>query len=157
MSVGERGRKQREEQLPLHPCDDLIRELSRSMAALGSLDVSATTMTRLLLVLLSSHVAASTLVPMEAAPVLTSPVFSLATAVDGKTNMNMLTYATPVGIRPQRLWAMRGRLLRMQRDAPFFDLSRLAEGQHRLASAMWGVFAAGRPPMHVIAARPLTL
>ena len=79
------------------------------MAALGSLasDVSATlTMTRLLLVLLSSHVAASTLVPMEAAPVLTSPVFSLATAVDGKTNMNMLTYATPVGIRPQRLWAI---------------------------------------------------
>ena len=81
------------------------------MAALGSLASKVTVlrspaMTRLLLVLLSSHVAASTLVPMEAAPVLTSPVFSLATAVDGKTNMNMLTYATPVGIRPQRLWAI---------------------------------------------------
>ena len=67
-------------------------------------------MTRLLLVLLLSRdlptCRAATLVPMEAAPVLTSPVFSLATAVDGKTNMNMLTYATPVGIRPQRLWAI---------------------------------------------------
>ena len=81
------------------------------MAALGSLASQVTvlrspSMTRLLVLLSVTRVAASTLVPMEAAPVLTSPVFSLATAVDGKTNMNMLTYATPVGIRPQRLWAI---------------------------------------------------
>ena len=52
---------------------------------------------------------------------------------------------------------MRRRLLAMRETAPFFDLPRLAQGQQRLASAMWGVFAAGRPPMHVIAARPLAL
>ena len=58
------------------------------------------------LLLLFAATAAPTLVPVEAPPILTSPVFSLATALDGKTNMNMLTYATPVGIRPHRLWAI---------------------------------------------------
>ena len=62
-----------------------------------------------------------------------------------------------LGKRQKRLWALRKRLMKRRRESPFFDLDRLAEGQHRLASAMWGVHAAGRPPMHVIAARPLRL
>ena len=62
-----------------------------------------------------------------------------------------------LGSKPPRLWALRRRVLAMREAAPFFDLARLAQGQHRLASAMWGVHASGRPPMHVIAARPLAL
>lgn len=58
-----------------------------------------------------------------------------------------------LGTFPRRLWTMRRRLLQMREDAPFFDLPRLARGQHRLARAMWGVHAAGRQPMHVVAAR----
>ena len=47
------------------------------------------------------------LVPVEAPPLLNSPVFSLATlGADGRTNMNMLTYATPISVRPERLWAI---------------------------------------------------
>ena len=53
------------------------------------------------------------------------------------------------------------RELLLERDAAAVpredDHDGLAEGQHRLAKAMWGVYAAGRPPMHVIAARPLAL
>lgn len=46
------------------------------------------------------------MIPLEAPPVLNSPVFSLATINgDGSTNMNILTYATPVGIQP-RTWAI---------------------------------------------------
>ncbi|CAM9810049.1 unnamed protein product [Ascophyllum nodosum] len=38
-------------------------------------------------------------------PVLSVPVFSLATVNgDGSTNMNVVTYASPVGIEPERLW-----------------------------------------------------
>ncbi len=44
---------------------------------------------------------------LEAPPVLTSPVFSLATLdASGATNMNLLTYVSPVGIRPDRLWTI---------------------------------------------------
>ena len=39
-------------------------------------------------------------------PLLNSPVFSLATTTDDGTNMNIVTYATPVSIRPERLWAI---------------------------------------------------
>lgn len=41
-------------------------------------------------------------------PLLNVPVYSLATtSADGsRTNMNILTYATPVSIRPNRLWAI---------------------------------------------------
>lgn len=50
---------------------------------------------------------AATVVPMDGPPLLNSPVFSLATLDNaGQTNMNILTYATPVGIRPHRLWAI---------------------------------------------------
>ena len=43
---------------------------------------------------------------LEAPPVLNSPTYSLATlGPDGTTNMQILTYATPVGISP-RLWAV---------------------------------------------------
>ena len=50
--------------------------------------------------------ALSALVPTEAPPLLNSPVYSLATLnADGTTNMQILTYATPVGISP-RTWAI---------------------------------------------------
>ena len=58
-----------------------------------------------------------------------------------------------LGGRPARLHALRRRLLAMRSAAPLFDLEGLARGQQRLASAMWGVHAAGLLPMHVIAAR----
>lgn len=36
---------------------------------------------------------------------LNMPVFSLATInEDGSTNMNIVTYASPAGIEPERLW-----------------------------------------------------
>ncbi|CBN76435.1 conserved unknown protein [Ectocarpus siliculosus] len=41
----------------------------------------------------------------HAPPALSVPVFSLATVnEDGSTNMNIVTYASPVGIEPERLW-----------------------------------------------------
>ena len=61
------------------------------------------------------------------------------------------------GNRPKVLHASRRRLLRASSKgtsrAPFFDLDRLSIGQERLAHAMWEVHAAGRPAMHLIAAR----
>ena len=40
-------------------------------------------------------------------PLLSVPTYSLATVgPDGKTNMNILTYATPISIQPDRLWAI---------------------------------------------------
>ena len=51
--------------------------------------------------------ALAVLVPLDAPPVLNSPVYSLATLNDdGSTNMQILTYATPIGIAPQRMWAL---------------------------------------------------
>ena len=58
-----------------------------------------------------------------------------------------------LGTGPARLHALRRRLLQKRGSAPFFDLARLARGQHRLATLMWGVYAAGLRPMHVIASR----
>ncbi len=47
-----------------------------------------------------------TLQRLEAPPVINTPVYSLATrGQDGTTNMQILTYATPVGVSP-RLWAV---------------------------------------------------
>ena len=49
---------------------------------------------------------AALLLPTDVPPVLNTPVYSLATLNnDGSTNMNILTYATPVGVQP-RLWAV---------------------------------------------------
>ena len=46
------------------------------------------------------------LVPLDGPPVLNSPVYSLATLnEDGTTNMQILTYATPLGVQP-RTWAI---------------------------------------------------
>ena len=46
-------------------------------------------------------------VPRTVAPLLDGPVYSLATLDEaGDTNMNVVTYATPVGIRPERRWAL---------------------------------------------------
>lgn len=50
--------------------------------------------------------AAAIIAPLDGPPVLNSPVYSLATLnEDGSTNMQILTYATPVGIAP-RTWAL---------------------------------------------------
>ena len=44
--------------------------------------------------------------PLEA-PLLDAPVYSLATLNgDGSSNMNIVTYASPVGIRPERRWTL---------------------------------------------------
>lgn len=44
---------------------------------------------------------------VDSPPPLNSPVFSLATVgADGVTDMNILTYCSPVGIRPTRKWAV---------------------------------------------------
>lgn len=46
---------------------------------------------------------AAALLKLEAPPPLSNPVFSLSTVDEmGKTNMNILTYASPVGISPRR-------------------------------------------------------
>mmetsp|Transcript_28921 Transcript_28921/g.40323 ORF Transcript_28921/g.40323 Transcript_28921/m.40323 type:complete len:248 (-) Transcript_28921:107-850(-) len=51
----------------------------------------------------SSKVLRGTVTP----PLLDVPTYSLATVGnDGKTCMNILTYATPVGIKPERIWAI---------------------------------------------------
>jgi len=40
-------------------------------------------------------------------PLLDVPTYSLATKdADGKTGMNILTYATPVSIKPDRIWSI---------------------------------------------------
>lgn len=40
-------------------------------------------------------------------PLLDVPTYSLASlGKDGKTNMNILTYATPVSVRPERVWSI---------------------------------------------------
>ncbi|CAM9185278.1 unnamed protein product [Pylaiella littoralis] len=49
--------------------------------------------------------ASPSLTKQPAPPALSVPVFSLATAnEDGSTNMNIVTYASPAGIEPERLW-----------------------------------------------------
>ena len=58
-----------------------------------------------------------------------------------------------LGSHQERMWTLRRRLMALRTTAPFFDLQRLARGQHRLAAAMWGVHAAGLQPMHTITAR----
>ena len=56
-----------------------------------------------LLSCLSAHAFHSTEVP----PLVDVPVWSMATLnEDGSTNFNILTYATPVSIRPNRLWTL---------------------------------------------------
>lgn len=43
----------------------------------------------------------------EIPPLLDVPTYSMATTnEDGTTNMNILTYATPVSVRPDRVWAI---------------------------------------------------
>jgi len=60
----------------------------------------------LLLPFCASAAAGLALQPTEMPPVLSSPVYSLATLnADGTTNMQITTYATPVGVSP-RLWAI---------------------------------------------------
>lgn len=47
--------------------------------------------------------AATTTVP----PLLDVPTYSMSTLnEDGTTNMNILTYATPVSVRPDRVWSL---------------------------------------------------
>lgn len=50
---------------------------------------------------------------------LSVPVFSLSTVnEDGTTNMNIVTYASPVGIEPERLWMVS--LYKVKLDATIF-------------------------------------
>lgn len=52
---------------------------------------------------LKSISATTTTVP----PLIDVPTYSLATTNDdGTTNMNILTYATPVSVRPDRVWSL---------------------------------------------------
>jgi len=46
-------------------------------------------------------------VSTDVPPLLDVPTYSLATRnSDGSTNMNILTYATPVSVRPDRIWSL---------------------------------------------------
>jgi predicted O-linked N-acetylglucosamine transferase (SPINDLY family) len=58
-----------------------------------------------------------------------------------------------LGANHHRLWRLRRMLLERREAAPFFDLARLARSQERVAYGMYHVVAAGRRPMHVLAAR----
>ena len=46
------------------------------------------------------------LTPKDTPPTINANVYALATKHNHKYNMNILTYATPVGIRPHRMWAI---------------------------------------------------
>ena len=60
-----------------------------------------------LAICLFAHLLGASLVPTETPPLLDSPTYSMATRnEDGSTNMNILTYATPVSVRPVRVWAL---------------------------------------------------
>lgn len=49
----------------------------------------------------------SALQPTLAPPLLDVPIYSLATLnKDGSTNMNIMTYATPVSVQPSRVWSL---------------------------------------------------
>jgi flavin reductase (DIM6/NTAB) family NADH-FMN oxidoreductase RutF len=54
-----------------------------------------------------SVIALAAIQPTTTPPLLDVPVYSLATLnQDGSTNMNILTYATPVSIVPTRVWSL---------------------------------------------------
>jgi flavin reductase (DIM6/NTAB) family NADH-FMN oxidoreductase RutF len=91
---------------------------------------------------------ASRLIPLEMPPILSVPVFSLATiAADGSTNMNLLTYAAPVGIRPVRRWAIslyrqtESRANFMARRAGVLQLLSDAHENHALIHTLGGASA----------------
>lgn len=61
----------------------------------------------LLLVVLLLPVVANALQPTLKPPLLDVPTYSLATFnKDGSTNMNIMTYATPVSVDPNRVWSL---------------------------------------------------
>jgi flavin reductase (DIM6/NTAB) family NADH-FMN oxidoreductase RutF len=58
-------------------------------------------------VLLAVVVAEAALQPTTTPPLLDVPTYSLATRnKDGSTNMNILTYATPISVSPTRVWTL---------------------------------------------------
>lgn len=80
---------------------------------------------------LQSTMAFLMLLPLEVPPPLNNPVFSLATTdSSGGTNMNILTYASPVGIAPRR-WVI--------------SLFRKSETHRNFASKRSGVLQLLRP------------
>lgn len=83
------------------------------------------------------------LIPTYAPAVLSVPVYSLATLDaddDTVTNMNILTYASPVGIRPNRVWCV--------------SLYRGTRSHENFAARGWGVLQLLRPA-HAELVRPL--
>ena len=78
------------------------------------------------------------------APLLDVPVYSLATLNgDGSTNMNILTYASPMGIRPERLWQIslyRGTRTHANFAARRCGVLQLCRGEHAAVThALGGV------------------
>jgi flavin reductase (DIM6/NTAB) family NADH-FMN oxidoreductase RutF len=60
-----------------------------------------------LLLCMTAAIAVNALQPTTTPPLLDVPTYSLATFnEDGSTNMNIITYATPVSIRPDRVWSL---------------------------------------------------
>jgi flavin reductase (DIM6/NTAB) family NADH-FMN oxidoreductase RutF len=60
-----------------------------------------------LLLCMTAAIAVDALQPTTTPPLLDSPTYSLATFNnDGSTNMNIITYATPVSILPDRVWSL---------------------------------------------------
>lgn len=76
-------------------------------------------------------------------PLLDVPTYSLATFnEDGSTNMNIVTYATPVSIRPDRVWSIgifKETLTQVNlRQNPTCVLQLLAEPQAELVRVLGG-------------------
>ena len=61
----------------------------------------------IILTLLLCHVVSGALLQTQTPPLLDVPTYSLATFNrDGSTNMNILTFATPVSVTPNRVWSL---------------------------------------------------
>lgn len=98
---------------------------------------------QVLLTVVLAVVAQAALQPTTTPPLLDVPTYSLATLnKDGSTNMNIMTYATPMSVVPQRVWALgiyRETLTEenLHRE-PTAVLQLLTKDQHNLVSVLGG-------------------
>jgi flavin reductase (DIM6/NTAB) family NADH-FMN oxidoreductase RutF len=61
----------------------------------------------IVITLLLCHLVSGALLHTHTPPLLDVPTYSLATFnKDGSTNMNIMTYATPVSVTPNRVWSL---------------------------------------------------